>query len=233
MLKQRIITALVLLAVLLPALLVEPAWPFALLTLVADRRRRLGMGAPERRRRARRSALGVGLGVACAAGAAAAGWATARAARRLVGGDGASGCSAAPGCCAPAPPAGRSCRAPLRVGARAASLLWTAWLALASAKAIGLNFILSVFCLVWAADIAAYFGGRAFGRRKLAPAISPGKSWEGVWSGMARRAAAGRWPGWSIDGRWLADYDQPVYTLRRRALRRRRPGARRACSWSR
>ena len=33
-------------------------------------------------------------------------------------------------------------------------------------------------------DIAAYFGGRAFGRRKLALAISPGKSWEGVWSGM-------------------------------------------------
>jgi phosphatidate cytidylyltransferase len=64
------------------------------------------------------------------------------------------------------------------------ALLWTAWLALAAAKTIGVNFILSVFCLVWAADIAAYFGGRAFGKRKLAPAISPGKSWEGVWSGM-------------------------------------------------
>jgi phosphatidate cytidylyltransferase len=34
------------------------------------------------------------------------------------------------------------------------------------------------------ADVAAYFGGKAFGRRKLAVAISPGKSWEGVWSGM-------------------------------------------------
>jgi phosphatidate cytidylyltransferase len=63
-------------------------------------------------------------------------------------------------------------------------LLFTAWLALASAKTIGVNFILSVFCLVWAADIAAYFGGKKFGRRKLAPGISPGKSWEGVWSGM-------------------------------------------------
>jgi phosphatidate cytidylyltransferase len=62
--------------------------------------------------------------------------------------------------------------------------IWTAWLALSSAKATGINFILSIFCLVWAADIAAYFGGRAFGRRKLALAISPGKSWEGVWSGM-------------------------------------------------
>src|SRR6185369_10721278 len=59
-----------------------------------------------------------------------------------------------------------------------------AWLALANAKGLGINFILSVFCLVWVADIAAYFGGRTFGRRKLAPSISPGKSWEGVWSGM-------------------------------------------------
>jgi phosphatidate cytidylyltransferase len=63
-------------------------------------------------------------------------------------------------------------------------LLWTAWLAMTAAKTIGVNFILSVFCLVWAADIAAYFGGRKFGKRKLAPAISPGKSWAGVWSGM-------------------------------------------------
>lgn len=63
-------------------------------------------------------------------------------------------------------------------------LLWTAWLALVHARTMGINFILSIFCLVWVADIAAYFGGRAFGRRKLAPAISPGKSWEGVWSGM-------------------------------------------------
>ena len=47
-----------------------------------------------------------------------------------------------------------------------------------------MNYLLSVLCIVWAADIAAYFGGRAFGRRKLAPTISPGKSWEGVVSGM-------------------------------------------------
>jgi phosphatidate cytidylyltransferase len=52
-------------------------------------------------------------------------------------------------------------------------------------RSIGLNFIMSVFCLVWMADIAAYFGGRALGRRKLAPTISPGKSWEGVYSGVA------------------------------------------------
>jgi phosphatidate cytidylyltransferase len=63
--------------------------------------------------------------------------------------------------------------------------LWAAWLAVAHARVVGINFMLSVFSVVWVADIAAYFGGRAFGQRKLAPSISPGKSWEGVWSGMA------------------------------------------------
>jgi phosphatidate cytidylyltransferase len=64
-------------------------------------------------------------------------------------------------------------------------LLSVAWLALMSARLRGLNFLLSSLCIVWMADVAAYFGGRAFGRRKLAPSISPGKSWEGVWSGLA------------------------------------------------
>lgn len=74
--------------------------------------------------------------------------------------------------------------------------LWAAWLALAQARAVGINFMLSALCLVWVADIAAYFGGRRFGRRKLAPGISPGKSWEGVWSGalgVAVLALAWQW----------------------------------------
>ncbi len=45
--------------------------------------------------------------------------------------------------------------------------------------------ILLLFFLIWGADIGAYFSGKAFGRRKLAPRVSPGKSWAGFWGGMA------------------------------------------------
>jgi phosphatidate cytidylyltransferase len=76
---------------------------------------------------------------------------------------------------------------PLRLAGGVVAL-WLAWLAVAQARVAGINFLLSVLVLVWVADIAAYFAGKAFGlkftRNRLAPGISPGKSWEGVWGGM-------------------------------------------------
>ena len=54
------------------------------------------------------------------------------------------------------------------------------WVALAELRARSPWLVLAAMAIVWIADTAAYFAGRAFGRHKLAPSISPGKTWEGV-----------------------------------------------------
>jgi phosphatidate cytidylyltransferase len=59
-------------------------------------------------------------------------------------------------------------------------VLLPTWLALVQLRVLGPAVLLSILAVVWVADIAAYFAGRKFGKHKLAPAISPGKTWEGV-----------------------------------------------------
>jgi phosphatidate cytidylyltransferase len=186
MLKQRIVTALVLLAILLPALFYRSPTPFLVVALVL-----LSAGAWEWGRLNGVGQMGsVVLAGACVVLCALSWyggflerplpllWAGAGAAWVLMGSwllrRGVAGWS----------PIARPVRL---IGGLLA--IWLAWLAVAQARFIGIEFLLSVLLLVWAADVFAYFAGRAFGGRfsrgKLAPSISPGKSWEGVWGGMS------------------------------------------------
>ena len=207
MLRQRVITAVALLLLMVAALRAEQAWPFALLSLVL-----IAAAAWEWGRLNQATASwAVGMGLAFALGGAWAwisGWtehlppATWWLASALWVLGGSAALRSGPAQWPRLPPALRWALGLLG--------LWAAWLALIQARAIGINFMLSLLCLVWAADIAAYFGGRALGRRKLAPSISPGKSWEGVWSGVVGvllLAAAWVW----VDTRFAVDSDS-LYT---------------------
>jgi phosphatidate cytidylyltransferase len=60
-----------------------------------------------------------------------------------------------------------------------------AWVALGALQAHSPWLVLAAMAIVWIADTAAYFAGRAFGRHKLAPQVSPGKTWEGVLGALA------------------------------------------------
>ena len=185
MLKQRIITALVLLAILLPALFADSPQPFLLLSILM-----IGAGAWEwgnmNGMSSRQSILSGVICVDLCIFGWWAGWTTSTDAWVWwMAGASWVGLTAWM----------------LQRGVQGWALwhrdlrwllglfmLWLAWLAMAQARTASVQLLLSIFCVVWAADVFAYFCGKALGgriiHRKLAPTVSPGKSWEGAIGGL-------------------------------------------------
>ncbi len=185
MLKQRVITAVLLLLVLLPALFYPDATPFNFLALVFiaaaawEWARLNGHDLPA-------SYLVGALCAATCAGLWWAGW-LAQTLPQVWLLTGAVWVLLGSWVLRAGVPAWGQLNRSFRLAVGLLALVVT-WLAVAQAKLIGINFLLSVFTLVWVADIGAYFAGRTWGgrlvKRKLAASISPGKSWEGVLGGM-------------------------------------------------
>lgn len=184
MLRERVITALVLLALLIGSLAASSPLPFALLTIVLIAAAGWEWGRLCGLPRVAAIASGVVLGLACLSiaplgggiggvpipaevwGAITALWVIGGALALRAGPDGF-----------------KKLNAVVRfvVGW---VLIAAAWAALIASWERGPAYLATVCGLVWFADIFAYFGGRAFGKRKLAPTISPGKSWEGAICGL-------------------------------------------------
>jgi phosphatidate cytidylyltransferase len=196
MLGQRVLTAVVLLALVLPTIFLLPAWTWAfvsLLFLVAGAHEwgNLLAGGP-----AGGAARGVAMPMAvatAAAGLALLAW------RMTLGWPPtfvfAACLLATLWWCLFAPFRLRRHRSRAGGAPLAAFLLLACWMALIELHALGPLVLISALAIVWIADSVAYFVGRAIGRRKLAPAISPGKSWEGAIGGAIGVVAVAAWVG--------------------------------------
>ncbi len=206
MLKQRIITAVLLLAVLIPAVWADDPGAFVLLTALM-----MGAAGWEWARLCAWSSWPArASGVACALlcllfwreGGTAQAWPW------LWWAVGSAWVLLAAGLLRGGVDAWLRVPATLRWGAGMVAL-FAAWVALVQARAVGVNFLFSVFVLVWGADVAAYFCGRLWGgrliARKLAAAISPGKTWEGALGGLVLvMVLAFAWRQWEAASQWGA-----------------------------
>lgn len=180
MLAKRVATAVVLLALLVPAVFLAPPWVWGAVSLAV-----LAVAGHEWGRLLGSSRGGWALGTATAlAGLAYLAW---------RGAEPSAGAPAATAAVAAASLLFWLTAGPLalsrvrRVGpgwAIAALALAACWLALYELRLAGAVMLVSCMAIVWLADIGAYFAGRAFGRHKLAPRVSPGKTWEGVAGGI-------------------------------------------------
>jgi len=181
MLRQRIMTALVLLAIIVPAITSAPPWVWGLLSLLM-----LSIAGFEWGR-----LLGSTRGswLLCAAlgasGAIYLVWRTTAASAAVPGGVALlSAASLAFWLSIGLVSLVRG----RRIGSGWATgllVLSACWVALFELRLIGAAMLVSAMAIVWVADIGAYFAGRTFGRHKLAPHISPGKTLEGVAGGVA------------------------------------------------
>lgn len=180
MLQTRILTALVLIAAVLAALFLLPSFGLALVTLAV-----VTSAAPEWSRLAGFTVAGAraftgGL-VVCGAALLAWGWSPGGWAPGVVlvvcGGAAVFWLALAPAWVVRR----WSTRHPATQAVVGLIVLLATWVALVEMQSRSPWLVLAAMAIVWIADTAAYFTGRAFGRRKLAPMVSPGKSWEGVY----------------------------------------------------